>query len=350
LQSSERITCQRGIEQNFSVTIKNKGFLIYPRITCHFYKDNLFGQVSEVTDINTVLSSGEKKNFSFKVKFDHLGTYEVGISSVRIYDLFGIFYLTYNNSNKSNITVQPHAVTVDTLDFSDVNGTQNSLSTAKSKIESNDYSSTRQYVIGDPIKNIHWKISAHSRDYMVRLFESYASVGITIYTDFEATGHSNDILLSLYDCIVETSYSLINYAIDQSEDVELIYSKDKDIQFLLPKSQSAIDDLVLDFPKFSLSNSNELIEMLESNASNQYGLDIIIICTANLNELLVENLIRIKNLWKKVYLFYIVPEAKKGNLTDEEKLMLNSLLNSEIYYFVNSSSDDLHNEEVKKYA
>jgi hypothetical protein len=74
------------------------------------------------------------------------------------------------------------------------------------------------------------------------------------------------------------------------------------------------------------------------------------ICTANLNELLVENLIRIKGLWKKVYLFYIVPEAKKGNLTDEEKLILNSLLNAEIYYSINSSSDDLHNEEVKKYA
>lgn len=350
LQPSEQLTCERGIAQDFSVIIENKWFLIYPRITCCFYKNNLLGQVSEVSNIDTVLSSRERKNFSFKVKFDHLGTYEVGISSVRIYDLFGLFYLTYKNSKKSNITVKPHAVAVENLDFSDVAGTQNSLSTAKSKIESEDYSGIRQYVIGDPIKNIHWKISAHSRDYMVRSFESYTSVGVTLYTDFETTGHTSDILLSLYDCIVETTYSLVNYALDGSEDVQLIYSKDKNLQMALPKNQSDIDNVILDFPKPSLSNNNELIETLEANAINQYGLDIIMVCTANLNELLVESLIRIKGLWKKIYLFYMVPESKKDNLSEDEKLMLNTLLNSEIYYFVMSSAEDLHSEEVRKYA
>lgn len=350
LQPSERISCQRGVDQKFSVTIENKSFLIYPRITCRFYKNNLFGQVAEVTAMDTVLSSHEKKNFSFEVKFDHLGTYEVGISSVRIYDMFGIFYLTYKNCNKSNIAVKPHIVNVDNLDFSDVTGRQTSSSAAKSKIESDDYSGIRQYVIGDPIKNIHWKISAHTQDYMVRLFESYTSFGITIYTDFEATGYSNELLMSIYDCLVETTYSIANHVLEKSEDVELIFNKDKDVQLLLPKSQSDMTTLVMDFPVLSLSNNNELIEMLEANASRQYGLDVVIVCTANLNELLVEHLIGATASFKKVYLFYVVPETKKNNLSEEEKLMLNSMSNWAIDYFVISSAEELQNEEVKKYA
>lgn len=350
-QPANNMYCRKNTKHKFSVVMKNKWLLFYPRITCRFYKNNLFGQIAEVTDLDTTLCSKEKKNFDFDIEFNHIGTYEMGISSIRVYDLFGIFYLTCKNFDRGSVIVRPRCFDVKNLDFYDVRGRQITLSTARSKMEGDDYSGVRQYTRGDPIKSIHWKISAHTREYMVRVFESYTNRGVTIYVDSEVTGYPDEDLLSIYDCLVETAYSIANCAVEQKEDVELIYKKDNYVQTMFPRNQDDIDNEIMDLNGVSPSYGGQLVEMFEANSYRQYGMDIIIVCTANLNESLIQYLEQMRGLRKKIYLFYAVTKTRKQNLSDDEKLNLGNLLNLGINYYVNYSAEELqHDEEMKEYA
>ncbi|MFT9057026.1 MAG: DUF58 domain-containing protein [Ethanoligenens sp.] len=350
LQASDNKQCERGVEQHFAATVAGRGLLMFPRITCCFYTDNLLGQITQTAHVDTTLSPQEKRTFSFGIKFDHLGTYEVGISSARIYDLFGMFYLNHPNSGQSHVTVRPRALQVACFDFAEVIGHQSNMATSKSKMETDDYSGIRQYVPGDAIKNIHWKISAHSSEYMVRMFESYTSRGYTVYLDLEATGYTPEVLFSLYDCLVETAYSVACHVLRENEDLELVYMKDDEVRLALPRSRENIDHTVADFGDIAISNNGHLITALEANAGRQYGLDILVLCTANLSEPLVQISTAAVGLHKAIFLFYVVPAAKKGHLTAEEQGLLDAFLSMGAEICVLAKADEIQETGAEAYA
>lgn len=350
LQPTEVRQCERGKEEQFTACVKGNGFLLFPRVTSRFYANNLFGQVSQTTEVDIVLAPGVQKTFGFNISFDHLGTYETGISSVRIYDLFGLFYLPQKNPGESRIMVKPRALDVTCFDFTEEAGRQVNRTASKSKIESNDYSGIRQYVPGDAIKNIHWKLSAHAHDYMVRQFESYTSRGYTVYLDLETTGYTPDILPDLYDCLVETAYSVAAHVLQKQEDLELIYSKEGLPKLALPKSRDSLDATVTDLGGISISNNGQLIDLLETSVSRQYGLDILVICTANLSEPLVQILSAAKEQRKAVFLFYAVSTEHKHDLSTEEHGLLDALLEIGIETCVLDKADEIQKTEVEAYA
>ncbi len=81
-----------------------------------------------------------------------------------------------------------------------------------------DYTGVREYALGDPMKRIHWKLSAHSSAYMTRVTESSRKNDLTVVLDLVPAPLNREVLPYVYDSLVETALSLIEQA--KSKDIE----------------------------------------------------------------------------------------------------------------------------------
>jgi hypothetical protein len=99
------------------------------------------------------------------VDTSHCGAYSYKITRLEVYDLFGFFHLT-NNINKDNeYIVRPVPLIPEVMP--DLYGFK-AKNLRKAKQPNTEIYDIREYQTGDPVKSIHWKMSAKKDKLMVK--------------------------------------------------------------------------------------------------------------------------------------------------------------------------------------
>lgn len=309
--------CQRGTQIEFSVLVENKFFLLYPRVELFFYISDIFGDADTVTKSVITLAPKEKRQFDFGVRFDHIGTYSAGLRKIRIHDLLGLFSCEIHNKKEYQVNVSPRIFDVSDIYISDSVMTESQKISAPAVIDGTDYAGVREYVWGDPIKNIHWKLSARTETYMTKQFESYGVPGVEIILDFLVPAGDPETLMTLFDGIVETGLSVAEYALDQGMDCDLIYVNRNGGKTKTAYSRS-IDHLDMIRNMSGIKKEKEEttgIDLLKEECSSIYSQGNIAFCTANVTDEAGDMMLQIRNRKKNPMLFVILPE----DLTDEQR-------------------------------
>ena len=99
----------------------------------------------------------DKGTTKIPVPTDHCGAYSVNITRFSVYDLLGFFRMSLSLKNRNNILVKPVPIMPDIMP--DMYGFK-AKNLRKSKQPNSEIYDIREYQTGDPIKSIHWKISA----------------------------------------------------------------------------------------------------------------------------------------------------------------------------------------------
>lgn len=115
------------------------------------------------------------------VSFDFMGCYTVGADKLRVYSLFRIFRAERSITASVTVSVLPEKLPP--CGASPVSesseSTENLLSGVR--IESGDI---RQYLPGDSIKTVHWKLSTKTDELQVRKYVSDSGRAVTVFCDF----------------------------------------------------------------------------------------------------------------------------------------------------------------------
>lgn len=127
-------------------------------------------------------------NYTVKgtVKFRFRGTYEIGVTSFYVYDFFRIFRVRSQMNTFSTIYVLPRKLTLDAGDAFSVS--DSALRTVKApyvydKLEVSDI---RDYMPGDSLKSIHWKLSSKSEEFIVNDYNTGSADVSYIFCDMSA--------------------------------------------------------------------------------------------------------------------------------------------------------------------
>ncbi len=127
-------------------------------------------------------------NYTVKgtVKFRFRGTYEIGVTSFYVYDFFRIFRVRSQMNTFSTIYVLPRKLTLDAGDAFSVS--DSALRTVKApyvydKLEVSDI---RDYMPGDSLKSIHWKLSSKSEEFIVNDYNTGSADISYIFCDMSA--------------------------------------------------------------------------------------------------------------------------------------------------------------------
>lgn len=341
---SDLSNCQRGTSVDFTVKLKNNSPLIFTRLKPSFYISDLFGADDTVTEEVITLAPFEERNFSFSVRFDHIGSYSAGLKKIQIFDLMGLFSHTIENKNDYQVNVKPKIFDVASLKISNSALTESEKMIVPTVIDGSDYAGVREYVWGDPIKTIHWKLSARTETYMTKQFESYGTVGLSIILDFYSPSYDRETLMSIFDSIVETGLSVADYAKETGLEYELVYnSRHGEKKKFSAGYITDLMELIGDMPKISVAEKGErkALDLLREEGNARYSHGNIAFCSANITEEMTNVLLELKNRKKNPILFAIVPDSLRDEERDKFLRPLRILDNAKIVFYILSSAKEL---------
>lgn len=282
--------CRRGEEVGVVASFRNA--LPFPvfRLEANFFVSDLDGHVVSRARTTIALGPRETRDLPFHVRFDHIGTFAAGLEYVTVYDPLGVFHAFLPGAGQVMVGVSPRLVDVPELPFS-TDSTLESEHVGRSVLaDSMDYTGVRDYVPGDPLKTIHWKLSARSDHYLTREFERFTNPGVAVIMDFHAPGGSSEVRMGMFDAIVECGLSIGRYARERGMDWTLEYrSRSGVLRRLSEASRSDVSGLVADLPEMDVdpASAQVAVDLINRQLLARTGLDNVVVCTANLDDAMV---------------------------------------------------------------
>lgn len=218
-------SCERGEITPLSITLQNKSALPFPRIQMDFYVTDLFGDYDDVRTLTCALGGKETSTIDFDVSFAHLGVYRAGVNRVVIWDLIGLFSHTIKQGVAKSVAVRPRRVRMGQADVSRAAPDESLNALRPIASDDVDYLGVREYRYGDPLKTVHWNLSARSANGQLytRLFEAYVNPSLVIVVDPYAPELGADDLMSLFDGMIEVTATLCEQAREVGVDAEVRY-------------------------------------------------------------------------------------------------------------------------------
>ena len=336
--------CQRGESLKLSLTVKNDSLLPATALDVEFFISDLFGGERESTVRRVSLPPRSSKTFDFAVMFDHIGTYSVGIRRIEASDPFGIFRYQQVQDELHSVSVLPRVYDVDAIELQ-TDSVQESKRALTSVItDGMDYCGVREYRWGDPIKAIHWKLSASNAagQYYTRLYETNTSPGITIFLDVDSLDYSDEELMGVYDALVESALSIERWASQRGYEVDLMFFDDagQAVRFEGP-FQGNYTEVLDRLPRVRRGNGLAMLELFRTQAGSIYAKNNFIMCSACLTDELAGEMIRTKTGRLKPILVGVEPPRVDAERQRELRAKLGRLSAAQVDYAVVSGADQL---------
>jgi hypothetical protein len=335
--------CERDKELDFTVHMHNKSPLVYPRVEAMLYISDIYGKERFTQSVEYVLAPFEEKDFSLTIRFDHIGSYHAGLRCIKIYGLLGVMSHTLSSDKVFHITVTPKIFNYEDFACSDRISKQNDASLMVAWKSGMEYAGVREYTQGDPIKNIHWNLSAHSLEYLTKKYVKHAAHGISILLDLQAPDYQEDAFMQIFDCIIETALAIAHHAKWLGHQYEILYDKDGFTKCYAPPHFYELGEFMNDLPNLTPEenkyNMNKLLA--EHCSGNDINTRSIIICTSNLNQKMINSLVALKSNHKNPMLYYAIPVASNSVKKQEGLQRLGALDEYNIPYKVINSAVDL---------
>lgn len=157
----------------------------------------------------------------------HKGVYKVGEIETEFEDILGIFRWRKIFNDERYLIVYPK---VHLLRYFDIPMRQQFGTAAVKHNAYEDFASTkdiRKYNIGDSLKKMHWKVTAHRGDFFVRNVELNASVDLNVFLDLYDYGFPEETAFDLEEKAAECTVSIIRYALSNSMSVNFTAKGDE---------------------------------------------------------------------------------------------------------------------------
>lgn len=310
-------SCVRGTSVDMVLRMRNSSFLYVPRVDVEFSVRDLFGEITSTDRASLALNPHALQDFSFTLSFGHIGEFEVGLSQLVIHDPLGLFWASVPVDSTCSILVTPRLREVDDVPLSDAAVKQVSEALRPSALPGSDYCGVRDYAQGDPLKLIHWKLSARAQNYQTKLFEEQSDPSLDVYLDLSTPDYDHEMLMNIYDAALETALSLEAYAHEMGLDTRLVFldRNDEVQQFVLAAGRD-FRDLMRALPFVAVGSSAAFERLLFRQATALQSADNIAVCSAHCTSSMAEALAGVRATQRNVLMFALLPSRPQGSDDD----------------------------------
>lgn len=309
-------SCVRGTDSQFQVYVKNEGWLPATGVNAVFFTSDPDGLDEQTTALRLTLAPKEERSFGFSTRFPHIGNYRAGIRRMELSDVFGMFRFVRNEEKSYSVEVLPQVAHISSMPVTASVQTESSRMSVQSLLNGSDYTGVREYAFGDPIKSIHWKLSAHAGGLMTKQMESYSNTGMSVVLNLQIPASDGAVRMDEFDAVVETGVAAGSYAAEQGMDYDLLfYRQNGDVMRSVPGSFRALHGIVEELRLSEPDQERDIVRMLRENCQGVYSQANVVVCTCVLTKELAEMLVRLKQGGRTPILFLIL----SGELDERER-------------------------------
>ena len=170
----------------------------------------------------------------------HVGAYPVAVREATLTDCFGIFKTHCNIAPAGRLLVLPRPFLIAKLTFAQSEDAQTALKRATEDTTMPD--DIRAWQPGDPMKRVHWKLTARKRELLVRRYESPMPKDTLILTDCAAmprqTIPGREAMLR--DALCETVVAVADMQLQDGSPVRVPLYGERPTEFSAERAQSLL--------------------------------------------------------------------------------------------------------------
>ena len=185
------------------------------------------GRYKDPVKLEFNLESKSHIEFEIPVHCRYRGEFELGMTTVEIWDMFGLIPITFDMRRLRYYKMLPLLVypNIDIIQrlpaFND--DTKNFSNLRLTAAEAGDnFAQARLYQQGDASKRIHWKMSARHRELFTKQYEIPLETHSLVVVDNRDIGLEGESALVFADLVCECAASLIRYALYRGHPVKTI--------------------------------------------------------------------------------------------------------------------------------
>ncbi len=200
-----------------NIEVKNRSILISYDIRMKLKTENKFYGDSKYIIISMPSHAKGSVIRELPIHYSMLGTYDFSIENITIRDMLGLVNLKKRlnrNVTAEVLPVENVKVDADFLDFS--SGMTESEETLKKGHDFSDVSDVREYIPGDKLNSLHWKLTAKRDILMVKDRVSMSDQQMVILTELSGEPEEVDEVLSL-------SYAVTRYIVMNQTAVRFLW-------------------------------------------------------------------------------------------------------------------------------
>lgn len=310
-ETEERRRYKRESAANYSVTIHNRSPLPVPRVMLFLRVESSEGFSPRSSAHMLMLRPWEKLTLELPLVFSHIGRYEVKVSRLRFYGLLGVFSVSRRPSWSVPVQITPKLYELPDFEIQTSRPTFEVNFSVPYQTDGGEYADIRQYVPGDPIKNIHWKLSAHTAEYINRIFRTDAVSGVSVYLDFRFPARlPEEERAAVCDCLTESAYAAAMHAQERSYSVEFLYAQGSVPCLVRPADREKLEETVYALPPVSASERYPLELLLKEFSGRMGSFDHIFVLTAQVSRALIELLSVCRQRGKYPVLLHVYGEEQ----------------------------------------
>lgn len=229
--SFDRSSASKGDTVLFEIGLKNRSFLPVPLIEAEVESSAHFSLTGERMLLASVTGKGSN-TLKFPMTAVHSGKAHIRIKSIRLSDYLGIFSFRIPFENdRQTVAVYPDipdlsaaaGITKQNIRFSDNDEEEESDETSSVFTGLAGYDH-REYMPGDPLKRVNWKLSSKRDILMVRLDEKIRGAGYVFLLDCPVTEETEETL-TVKDNVVEGALAILCSLIADGRNVTFCFCK-----------------------------------------------------------------------------------------------------------------------------
>lgn len=321
--------CLRGEKVPLSLRVHNPSPLTCPMARALLYVSDPRGGSASVTPTVFTLAANSDSRFDFDIRMCHIGLYRAGLQRLYLYDFLGLFRLPVRERRDLAVTVLPRPESLDAPVLRSTALTESRNLRRNTPTDGFDYTGVREYVPGDAMKRIHWKLSSHTSGYMTKITEASRRNDLTVVLDLVGPQAEDETLFCLADCIVETGLSLLLQARRQDAEYALLFpDRSGALTRMAPRGEADYAELVRLLPVITAGPGPKLpdgaaILAEEKKLSNRSS--NLILCTSRITREVLDELVSIRQQQRSSALYYILPAGLSRAETEAAVLPLHAL-------------------------
>ena len=163
---------RKGDEGGVTVWLENPTLLPALRIRCRVTARNQLNGESCTQHVMTWAFPKGQRRASLRLGSEYCGRIRISVEQVKLYDCFGLIGVPCGCTGEAHMTVQPDTfpIRVNLIPNPDSQEDSDSYSQDRPGADLTETFQIREYVPGDSIRQIHWKLSEKTGTLMVREF------------------------------------------------------------------------------------------------------------------------------------------------------------------------------------
>lgn len=212
----------RGDPAEFTCSFENASSFLVGRLRVYFVLTGPDGLGRRKKRSSLCVAPKAAGTFYLCFAPQHIGIYRVNVKKAVIYGPLGLFGIRLNSSVPGTALAVPACGAENAAEAALARREEDSSAKADTGREEEEiYCGVREYAPGDPIRSIHWKLSAHSRKLMTRLSERTGENCFTVAVDFRPPAAGGEEALCRHDLVCETAFRELRGHVEQGEFVRL---------------------------------------------------------------------------------------------------------------------------------